>query len=161
MVSISLLLFNSCDKEQESEKMEISGKLINNSDCKSFNGFYRNPDTPDSLSCIEYTFDTLSNKLNLRHINSGFNCCPEKLFCKVSIIGDTIIVEESEKESLCDCNCLYDLDIELEGVEEKLYFLKIIEPYSSNQEKLYFYLDLFESKVGEYCVKREKYPWGN
>ncbi|MEA1896361.1 MAG: hypothetical protein U9N53_01705 [Bacteroidota bacterium] len=146
----------SCDKEQENT---LSGNLVNHSGCKTFKS-YIIPNTPDTLSCINYSFDPSNNKLTLNHINAGFNCCPESLYCDIKIINDTIIIQEFEKEALCDCDCLYDLEIELYGVFSKIYYLKIIEPYVGNQEKLFFQLDLESHNQGSYCVTRKRYPWG-
>jgi hypothetical protein len=55
---------------------------------------------------------------------------------------------------------LFDLDIEVNGIESKEYFVKIIEPYSGEQDKLYFGIDLGANINGSYCVTRNSYPWG-
>lgn len=139
--------------------LDISGKITFNSECKSFDGMIRNPNIPDSLSCIKFNFDEENNKLTLNHINSAFNCCPGTISCNVTTRNDTIIIKETEKESLCNCNCLYDLDIEINGVTTSQYFLKFEEPYIGNQGLLDFQIDLSKNITGEYCVKRTKYPW--
>jgi len=146
----------SCDKEQENT---LTGNLINHTGCKVFKS-YIIPNTPDTLSCINYSFDPSNNKLTLNHINAGFNCCPGSLYCDIKMINDTIIIQEFEKEALCDCDCLYDLEIELTGVFPKIYYLKFIEPYIGDQEKLFFQLDLEHNNQGSYCVTRKRYPWG-
>ena len=161
IIFIAILIFSSlsCEKNQVNNN-DITGKLINNTDCKTFKSASIGSEVSDTLSCIFYSFDPSANKLILKHVNAGFNCCPESLYCAVSLNNDTIIVQEFEKEALCDCNCLYDLDIELNGVEPKRYYIKIIEPYAIGQEKLNFELDLGPSNEGSYCVTRKGYPWG-
>ncbi len=152
---------SSCEKEQG----PVSGKITNYSDCKGLKSLsadlaQSDVSQSDTLSCIDYIFEAAESKLLLKHINAGFNCCPQKLYCETSLLGDTIIVKESEKSALCDCNCLYDLDIELLGVLPRTYFIKIIEPYAGDEEKLYFSVSLDQNSQGSYCVTRKRYPWG-
>jgi hypothetical protein len=96
----------------------------------------------------------------MTHINSGFNCCPEKLYCEVSVNNDTVIISEFEKEQGCNCNCLFDLDIELSGFDQNKYIVKFVEPYTIGQEQLIFEMDLATDVEGEYCGVRKGYPWG-
>jgi hypothetical protein len=161
IVFIGLLIFSTYSCEKNKINNNITGKLIKSTDCKTFKSASINSDFSDTSSCIIYSFDASVNKLILKHVNAGFNCCPEELYCTVSMNNDTIIIQEFEKKSLCRCNCLYDLDIELIGVESKNYSIKIIEPYAMGQEKLNFKLDLEHSNEGSYCVTRKQYPWGS
>ena len=158
VVTVSTLLLNSCTDEPEIKN--ISGEVVYYSDCKTFEGMYRGPVTPDTLSCIEYVYDEDNNLLKLNHINAGFNCCPGKITCTITIVGDTIVIKESEEASLCNCNCLFDVDMELKEVEKKSYFIKVIEPYCGDQEKLYFEVDFQNAQEGKYCANRKDYPWG-
>jgi hypothetical protein len=96
--TIGLFIFG-C--KENTEQLIISGQLIKHTSCKD-NFKSASEITPDSLSCIDYYFD--QNKLSLKHINAGFNCCPERLWCNISLKNDTIIVQEFEKSALCDCN---------------------------------------------------------
>jgi hypothetical protein len=156
------LFIISCENEKTgSQQLKITGNLVNNSACKnelkSNSGLF---DTPDSLSCIEYSFDDLNNKLTIKHINAGFNCCPDSLYCNVSLSNDTVIIEEFEASALCNCDCLYDLDMELDGVIPQKYHIRFIEPYAQDQEKLIFDIDLTKVKEESFCVTRKGYPWG-
>ena len=155
-------LTHSCEEEEYyAKQLTLTGQLISNSTCKNdFKAAVENPIPPDTLSCIDYSFNSLSNKLIIKHINAGFNCCPEKLYCEVSLNNDTIIIQEFEKSALCFCNCLYDLDIEVTGVTTIKYQLKFVEPYCGEQEKLIFEIDLNKEKEGLFCVVRKQYPWG-
>jgi len=147
-----------CKEETTDPQQLITGQLIKRTSCKD-NFKSASKITPDSLSCIDYYFDG-ENKLTIKHINAGFNCCPESLWCKVSVKNDSIIVQEFEKSALCDYNCLYDLDMGVTGVAAKKYLLKFIEPYCGEQEKLIFEIDLTNIKKGLFCVTRKQYPWG-
>jgi hypothetical protein len=156
------LIVISCEKENAKNKqLNLTGQLISNSTCK--NGLKSTSATnitPDSLSCIDYSFDNLSNKLIIKHINAGFNCCPDSLYCNISLKNDTIVIQEFEAAALCDCNCLYDLDIEINGVDSKKYQIKLIEPYLSEQSEIIFEIDLTKNMNGSFCVTRKQYPWG-
>lgn len=171
IISIVTLLSTSCEQENNNNNnnnndnnnngsLIVTGELVGNSSCKIFKSVESNSETPDTLSCVNYDFDVLHNTLNLKHINAGFNCCPESLYCEVSVVGDTIIIEEFEQAALCYCNCLFDLDIKLNGISPKMYYVKIIEPYAEDQEKLNFEMDLENDSRGSYCVTRKLYPWG-
>jgi len=155
-----LLLVISCENEKENAKqLVLSGKILSHSDCKDLKSdlvFF----TTDSLSCAEYSFDSSTNKLFIKHINAGFNCCPDSLYCNVTVSNDTIIIQEFESKQQCNCNCLYDLDIVIYGVDSRNYQIKFIEPYSGNQEQIIFAVDFSAQKEGSYCVIRNSYPWG-
>ena len=149
-----------CEKE-ENPPVEITGQLISNTLCKDFlKSAAQGLPTPDTLSCIAYTYNKADSILTIRHINAGFNCCPEELSCTIVTRGDTIIIQEFEKFSMCDCDCLYDLDILINGVLDKKYKIKMIEPYARAQEDLFFEIDLSVEVSGSFCVVRKRYPWG-
>jgi len=156
-----LLIISSC----ESLKYPVTGKITDTSECKSseaFNvkGLVLRASTPDTLSCVEYSYDEDTETLTLLHINAGFNCCPGKISCKISTSNDTILIEEKEEQSICDCDCLYDLTITLENVLTGEYIIKFIEPYSHDMKELIFNVDFTKLSVGEFCVTRKSYPWG-
>lgn len=83
------------------------------------------------------------------------------MYIETTVKGDTIIIEEYEKNGICDCNCLFDLDIELQGVIAGKYQIKFIEPYAIGQQEILFEVDLTTNESGGYCVTRKKYPWGS
>lgn len=148
----------SCEQDNENAPT-ISGKVIEQSSCKNFTKS-ATVTTPDSVSCIEYSYNAQEQKLSLTHINAGFNCCPDSLFCQISVEGTTITVEELEKNMGCKCNCLYDLKIEIEGVSAGSYQLVFEEPYREEQEQLTFDVNLAKKPEGSVCVTRTQYPWG-
>jgi hypothetical protein len=163
---IMILLFPvflcSCEKENNANKQgEIHGRILNVSDCKSnLKSTDLQDNTPDSISCIDFTFDADSGILCLKHINAGFNCCPGEIGCAVSLSGDTLIINETESSSLCNCDCLFDLDIRISGILKKSYLVRFTEPYAYGMEALEFDIDLKDSGSGSFCVTRRSYPWG-
>jgi hypothetical protein len=156
-----IFLLNSCgNKNENTDPNGISGSIINHSECKGLNSGGLKSEYPDTVSCVHYNYDTANKTLTMKHINAGFNCCPEQIYCEISENNDTIIISEFEKEQSCNCNCLFDLDILLNGVEENIYFVRFIEPYVGGQEELIFQMDLTIGNENEYCVIRKGYPWG-
>jgi len=140
---------------------QISGKIESYSECKNKKNGYLQNEIPNNLSCIEYTYQPNSKTLSLKHINAGFNCCPENIFCTVSFnsTNNSITIEEFEGAALCDCNCLYDLNIEISEIQAKQYQIIIIEPYIQDQQKFEFDIFLNSNDTGSYCVPRTIYPW--
>jgi hypothetical protein len=162
LITIMVLVMPGCEKESSSGNLPLfSGQIVNHSECKyDTKSTSSLSETPDSLSCVEYSFNNDNHKLTLKHINAGFNCCPGNLKLNPTLINDTIIIEESESEPACNCDCIFDLDIEIEGVAAQKYQLLFIEPYVGEQEKLNFEIDLSQRARGSFCVTRKQYPWG-
>ncbi|MDP3180538.1 MAG: hypothetical protein Q8M67_01845 [Bacteroidota bacterium] len=157
---LSVMIF-SCSSENENPKeLDLTIRLLGNPQCVYLKSSSELSEIPELQSCIEYAYDHDADKLMLKHIHAGFNCCPESLGCTVLFRNDTIIIEEFEKQMGCKCNCLYDLDLEVAGVEPGKYYIRIIEPYISNQQPLIGLLDLRSKKQGSFCVSRSIYPWG-
>jgi hypothetical protein len=161
LLALAIILFVAGCKDQNDPVIsDISGSLVNNSECKSFISGNLKFDTADTLSCVHYTYNPLNHTLIIVHYNAGFNCCPGELSVGVSTVEDTIFITEFEEEQMCNCNCLFDLDIELNNVNQENYMVKFIEPYAEGQDPLLFEMDLSNSSEGEYCVVRKGYPWG-
>lgn len=81
-------------------------------------------------------------------------------FYSTKYLGKTVETVDFETGGLCDCNCLYDLEIELNGVDSKKYQVKFIEPYARENKEILFEMDLTNTNEGTYCVTRKQYPWG-
>src|SRR5574344_1737927 len=140
----------------------IRGRVISNSSCKSFmRSGVPVDEVPDTISRVEYSYDNETKKLTLKHINAGFNCCTDSLYCEIELKGDTIVIEEVEATILCWCECVYDREIEVDSVEMKGYQVKFVEPYAGEQDKLVFGIDLAAAANGSYSVIRKTYPWGS
>jgi len=158
---ILIFLFSSCTKNSsEQEQSEVTGKILNRSECKSHFNAMTASGADSNQSCIVYTYDTKNKRLNITHENAGFNCCPGEVTCTISFSNDTITFEEIPEYAICNCDCLFDLEIEVNGILGKTYFLNFIEPYAGDQEKLQFTIDLRQQPSGKHCVERNEYPWG-
>jgi hypothetical protein len=161
MILLIVAIINcGCDKENRKESA-LTGQVVSYTACK--NGLKSTSSSTaiaDSLSCIDYSYDHANSTLIIKHINAGFNCCPENLYCNIRSSNDTIIIQESEKSNNCKCNCLYDINIQIRGVYFKKYQIRLIEPYSTERDKIIFEIDLTKNIKGSYCVVRKHYPWG-
>jgi hypothetical protein len=147
-----------CEKDTT---RELHGKLKSHSECKSELEHDPMTDTPGNLSCVEYTYEAHSKKLILKHYNSAFNCCPGTLSCEITLQKQVINITEKESARGCRCNCLYDLEIEIEDVSARKYILKFYEPYVKTDDLLEFVIDLGSKPSGSACVSRTEYPWRN
>lgn len=152
----------SCTDETTSENkdLQLTIQMSHESGCKQLKSLSADLNITASESCLEYTFNPESQKLTLKHINAGFNCCPESLWCTVVYRNDSIIVQEYEKHTGCKCNCLYDLNMDISGVKAGAYKFRLIEPYLGTQQAITFTLDLKMKPQGSFCVSRSNYPWG-
>jgi len=120
-----------------------------------------NSDQASDQDCIRYAW-LAGDTLSIRHVNAGFNCCPQGFKVKLAVIGDTLVITEAENSSLCDCNCLFDLNYHLTGISKGTWFIKVVEPYvqQPEQKKILFKAELKKDPSGEVCVTRNGYPWG-
>ena len=157
ILSAVVILFAACD---EKESLPITFGLTNIPECKDLDKSAMLGEKADSLSCIEYSYNSESKTLTLKHINAGFNCCPGRISFDATFRNDTLIIEESETSSLCNCNCLYDLEMEFKNFTDQNFLVKVIEPYCGDCEAINFRIDLKSDKNGEWCVVRKNYPWG-
>ena len=148
------LLLAACNKEALKPDLQS----LNASDCKDFA-----LKSADSISktqdCLDYAWN--DNVLTISRVNAAFNCCPERISADLIVAGDTLIITEREKSSLCDCNCLYDLDYSITGVRKDKWIIQVVEPYvqSPDQEMIVFEVDFAKVKEGRVCVERTGYPW--
>lgn len=160
LVLLSMIVVSCSTESENSGSMKLTISILGNPQCNGSKSAEINAQTSDSRSCAEYAFDRDNEKLILRHLNAPFNCCPDSLWCTVVLKNDTIIIQEFEKNKGCKCDCLYDLDIEVEGMEPGKYQLQLIEPYVKEQNEICFEMDLLNHKQGFHCVNRTQYPYG-
>lgn len=161
LVLLSMIV-GSCSTESEnSGPMNLTINILGNPQCNHSKSAEITTQTSASQSCVEYAFDRDNRKLIIRHLNAAFNCCPESLWCTVILKNDTIIIQEFEKNIGCKCDCLYDLDIEVGGMEPGKYQLRLIEPYVEKQNEICFEMDVLNQKQGFHCVNRTQYPYGD
>jgi hypothetical protein len=127
--------------------------------CKEFQRGAVLDGTPPDQDCMEYQYDGQSLLL-LKHVNAGFNCCPE-IAADISIEDNLITIEEIELSGDCDCICLFDMDYEIRDLPPGEYTITVVEPYVPEGEQvLEFTVDLVSSPAGSFCVYRDYYPWG-
>lgn len=153
-----LFLFAACEQtSHDTAFVGEAGGLVFHSDCKLKSG---KAVLSNAESCVEYEFVECCKTLKINHINAGFNCCPDSMYCEVFVVDDTIRIVEHETMPMCHCNCLYDLNIQVNNLERKAYVLQFVEPYAQEQTPLIFVVNLKESPSGSRCVSRTLYPWG-
>jgi hypothetical protein len=160
----SLLISMSCKQNENIIAFHPVGDLMSYHGCKSFTqergaGGQVSLFHAQNQDCVEYQYYS-NSVLELHHINAGFNCCPREITAVIDINDNIIVIEEREAEQGCFCLCLFDLNYKIEGLKPGKYTIKIIEPYTSDQdEKLEFVLDLFSATSGTHCVYRSHIPW--
>ena len=156
---LAIMLY-SCNKEQPALWLDPVVALDEVSQCKDFSPKAQS-NYPNTTDCIHFEFDG-DSILTVTHINAGFNCCPEEFIVNVNVSNDTIFITESERDGLCDCNCLYDLHFTIQPVKPAVYTVVVKEPYVqlSEESALSGTLDLTKPGSGEICVSRSHYPWG-
>ncbi len=152
-----------CDSDEGA--VDVGGKgdapasvLVSFEGCKYT--FHSEPPFPgtNDIDCIEYDYS--DGALGIRHINAGFNCCP-KYDIVVTVHNGVITINEIELEGLCDCLCLFDLELKITGLTPGSYTIRVIEPYlPEGDDKLDFTVDFTGPVSGTECVTRSKYPWG-
>ncbi|NLF43847.1 MAG: hypothetical protein GX587_14230 [Bacteroidales bacterium] len=152
LISVCLLFIWGCNKTS----------TVEFSECKNFETQPKSGilEIGSDSSCIYYNYNEEEKTLSIKHINAGFNCCPKKIYFDFSIENDTIFISEKEKESGCDCICLYDLDYSITDIAKQSYCLYFKEPYCDDQAKHIFSINLNENISGSHCVERTYYPWG-
>jgi hypothetical protein len=94
------------------------GELVGWTGCKGSTGLSAPPKAEARAAgteCVEYEYDGRS-VLRLKHVDAGFNCCPGTISADIDIDGREILITERESSSLCDCNCLFDVNYEIVAV---------------------------------------------
>jgi hypothetical protein len=63
---------------------------------------------------------------------------------------------ETWEHGPADCECLYDLDIQVNDLPPGTYGIKL----SGSLGGLDVHVDLVAEPSGSYCEPRDRYPWG-
>ena len=138
---------------------DVGGMVVTHSGCLSHEGAALST-VPSNQSCISYSYDG-SGVLSITHSNAAFNCCVDNLGVAVERDGNTITITEYEiLSNPCTCLCLYDFEYAVLNLPPGQYNFVIVENYVSSSPSLNFSADLGANPVGELCVTRDYYPWG-
>jgi len=159
---LALVLFSCSSTTEPENDANPAGELTQSSSCKNFTGGTQDWTTPSEQDCIEYVYDGESI-LTLRHINAGFNCCPDSLTAQFHVSVGSIIIDEGEvlDQGGCHCLCLYDLDYRIANLPPGPYAIRVNQPYLwPGAAVLEFQVDLSAATSGSHCVERDQYPWG-
>ncbi|MBN1447659.1 MAG: hypothetical protein JXA28_06990 [Bacteroidetes bacterium] len=155
------LLLAACSEQTSDppQTADPAGKFISSTGCKNF--FTSEAGTDASQGCVRYRYDASRRLLLLTHENAGFNCCPTRIGADIQVEEGRIVVSEWESDALCDCNCLYDLEMSIERLPPGRYSVIFEEPYRSQEDPvLQFDISLPDTPEGYVCVPRTHYPWG-
>jgi len=135
------------------------GALVEIRGCKEFT---RTAGDEQHWSCLKWSYNAATSVLTMTHENAGFNCCPKSIGATIDVGDNNIItITESEIGPDCRCDCLFDLDMEIENVAAGTWVIVFIEPYRHKDDDiLEAVVDLSKETEGRFCVPRKHYPWG-
>ncbi|MDA3844560.1 MAG: hypothetical protein PF588_09360 [Candidatus Kapabacteria bacterium] len=162
IIGIVGISFWSCQTDTTSTNPDLfpGGEVVYFSDCKDGETNEIAKEIDNSHAAIQYHSIAEEHKLEIRHINAGFNCCPDEITADISIEDGVISISEKEAVAGCKCNCLYDIDIDVTDIEKGKYTVKVIEPYLNDVDlEFNFEIDLNENPDGEFVLERSSYPW--
>ena len=137
------------------------GVLTDHSDCLNLPAEDKNYDPPFNQECVEYAYDGIGT-LDLIHLNTAFNCCPDQLYGDFSFVGSWIIITETEslEEGGCACLCLFNVNYRITDLMPGVYVLRFDGLYLNGfEEPLTVTLDLTTATSGSFCEPRNLYPW--
>ncbi len=132
----------SCDDKEQGDKEHVvftGVRGLSHTDCKT---------TTKSLLVKEYLeLEERGKYLAIKHIDAIFNCCPKELLVTSRVSNDTIFINETEKEAICDCICPYDLNYKVGALSYGNYHV-ILSQMDSNTILVEFDLN-FKSGMPE------------
>jgi hypothetical protein len=139
-----------------------SGTVLGSEGCKEFQKEVLADSTPPDQDCIQYQYDG-EGVLLLKHVNAGFNCCPDEILADITIVENVITIGEGEslEDGGCDCLCLFDVNYQISDLPPGEYTIVVHQLHLiEGDEILQFTVDLVSSPSGSHCVHRDHYPWG-
>ena len=110
-------------------------------------------------NCFQYEYDG-EGKLVIDHINAILNCCIDSVSINVSMMSDTLFIEDIEHASApCRCVCEFDVSYEINDLAPGQYVIQIVGPYELwEDEPLVLDVDFTVPASGMYCVDRGEQP---
>lgn len=161
---LAIFIIASCKSTNDSPNTGTGpiGKVINYSECKNNIGFVAKVYS-SSDECIEYKYIKDKKLLEFTHINTGMNCCPEKITADIKINGNNIVIREHEAKAGCKCECLFDVNYQFKDISLDTYTIEIYAPLTDGTIQAPFVckIDLTLTDSSSYCMKRGFYPWGD
>ena len=156
MILLAVMGFWACGESYEDNPVDPDGplKLYANSGCKS----HARPDGTRGISDKEAVeFKALGDSaLSFNHVNVDFECGVKQIVPYVTIVGDTIKVDERDYYDPLDrrdCICFYDVYFEIGPLENKNYCVVFLRRMD---ERFRFDLTYYPSLSGTYNVKEGK-----
>ena len=162
VIALGLLSCNNKAANPPGGDTSPNGDVTSHTSCKGGSLASATIAIPNNQDCIEYSYDGQSVLL-LKHVNAGFNCCPDSLTADFQIASGEIIIDEAEflTNHGCSCLCLFDLEFQISNLPPGLYHIRVNEKYlQSGANLLAFTLNLKAGISGDFCVTRDFYPWG-
>lgn len=157
-VVLLMILAGITCRKQDSNPGPVSVSVVSDMKCKGADLLKTIGQGSDS-TCILYNCEG-DSVLVLKHINAGFNCCPENFTVGNELKGDSLIITEDDVKHGCKCNCLFDLDIRIRNLPKGAYHIRIVESYAGKAlSPLIFDVDLAVKPSGQYCVTRPEGWW--
>ena len=156
------MLAASCSSSTDPGKADqAAGTVTHFSECKRPSLAASADSVGRDQSCLQYTYDG-DSVLTLKHVNAGFNCCPDSLTATFGFMGSAITITEAGWVGHpCDCLCLFDMDFRITGVPPGRYTIRMTEvDLSEGAEVLQMTVNLTSAGSGQHCVTRNQYPWG-
>lgn len=144
LLIITILLY-ACSKDEGIQGIEKASQVqldeIIFSGCKGENAAFGSNEN--------ILIEPLSNnKIKVTHQNVMFNCCIDEPTIKLNTNGNTIQVEESTSDPVCNCICPYDVEFVIDSLELGTY--NFVLTYENLQKvKLSFKMPLKESLHAE------------
>ena len=161
LIIIILFILFGCKEKVTAPETIAFGILSEYEGCKTFAATSGLESSPHGVNeeCIDYEYDG-QGFLVLKHINSGFNCCPGKITADITVSGNMITIKEKEQEQGCFCRCLFDINYEIHELKPGEYSIVIRGLYiEDSDEELRFNANLIGPCSGSFCVSRTHYPW--
>ncbi len=159
LLIVLMCIFTGCYSDNPADPTAPSASMTSYDGCKDFDAGSDFP--PPSSECVEYVYSKNAEQLILRHLNAGFNCCPETLTFDLDAGRNHITItswETYEDDGPCRCDCLFDVTYELVGITPDSYRISV---KCSLADPVIFEVDLQHDYSGWHCVDRHDHPWGD
>ena len=135
------------------------GYTVANTGCKIVMSMIFEDQYPSNFDVIKYAYE--NGTLNLKHINTAFNCCPDSVGGEITISGDTITISEFETSGLCNCLCLFDVEYRIDHLDKKKIILNLSQLNLGDDMDVHnIVISLADSTAGIHKINRgDHYPW--